>query len=417
MNTDGSRSVRALCSLFFVVACSSGEGTTPGVTPAAGGGFSSGGAAPTANGGAPAGAGGALGSGGGTTAAAGGTRPGAGGTTLGAGRTTGGTSSMAGTSNSGGASGSSGSANGGSSNGGAAGAGGGGGAGGSGAGGSSGGSGMDCTTLPPVTDYSAPGPFADAKMFTKVGPNNNYTLYRPDASLGKNGFVHPIATWGNGILTTPDQYNKTLSLVASHGFVIIACNDTMAERPCLSAGMDWLIAQNTADGPMKGKLDTNREVVIGYSWGGGAAIDTSDRPNVKATVSLHGMPPRVTNAFDLMHSPLLLFTSTGDSFVTASQYVTPNYEKSKVQTFYATLTDSTAGHLYVVDEGSSICIGAIVGFGSCGSDLKERAPTIAWLRYWACGDQNAKKFFYGADCTLCSSPWQTPQRKPTDQWQ
>jgi hypothetical protein len=286
--------------------------------------------------------------------------------------------------------------------------------------GAGGGSGTDCSTLPTVTDYSMPGPFGDAKMFTKVGPSGNYTLYRPDASLGKNGFIHPIATWGNGILTTPDQYNKTLSLIASHGFVIIGCNDTMAERPCLNAGMDWLVQQNTAEGPMKGKLDTSREVAIGYSWGGGAAIDVSDRPNIKATVSLHGMPPRVTNAFDLMHSPLLLFTSTGDMFVTASAYVTPNYEKSKVQTFYATLKNDTAGHLYPVDLGASICIGAVLGatFGACGGDVDEHAPTIAWLRYWTCGDQGAKKYFFGSDCTLCGkSPWNAQQRKPDDKWQ
>jgi hypothetical protein len=274
--------------------------------------------------------------------------------------------------------------------------------------------------LPPVTDYTMPGPFADAKMFTSVGPNSNYTLYRPDASLGKDGFIHPIATWGNGILTTPDQYNKTLSLLASHGFVIIACNDTMAERPCLNAGMDWLVQQNTAEGPMKGKLDVSKEIAIGYSWGGGAAIDVSDRPNIKATVSLHGMPPRVTNAFDLMHAPLLLFTSTGDMFVTASQYVTPNYQSSKVQTFYATLNDSMAGHLYPVDVGAGICIGAVLGatFGSCGGDIQEHAPTIAWLRYWVCGDQGAKSYFFGSDCALCGkSPWNAQQRKPDDKWQ
>jgi len=292
---------------------------------------------------------------------------------------------------------------------------------GTGSGGAAGGErGTDCSTLPAVTDYGAPGPFSDAKMFTKVGPNGNYTMFRPDTSLGKNGFVHPLATWGNGIMTTPDEYDKTLTLLASHGFVIIACNDTMAERPCLNAGMEWLIQQNTADGTLKGKLDTGREVAIGYSWGGGAAIDVSDRPNIKATVSLHGMPPRVTTAFDMMHSPLLLFTSTGDMFVTAAKYVTPNYESSKVQTFYATLKDDSAGHLYPVDMGVAICIGSILGatFGACGDDVEEHAPTIAWLRYWTCGDQGAKKFFYGSDCTLCGKkPWAAQQRKPESEWQ
>lgn len=267
-----------------------------------------------------------------------------------------------------------------------------------------------CESLPSVSDYAQPGPFADAKMFEATGPNGNYTLFRPDSSLGKDGLRHPIATWGNGIATTPDQYRSTLTLIASHGFVIIGCNDTQAERPCLSDGLDWLIEQNDAEGPLRGKLDVEREVAIGYSWGGGAAIDTSDRPNIRATVSLHGMPPRGTTAFESMHSPLLLFTSTGDTFVTPEGYVTPNYEKSTVQTFYATLDDLSAGHLYVADTDAVSCA-ASAALGTCGNAEAERAPTIAWLRYWVCNDQAAQTFFFGDDCTLCKAPWTMPQRK------
>ena len=270
--------------------------------------------------------------------------------------------------------------------------------------------GMGCGSLPPVTDYAQKGPFADAKMFSNTGPNGNYTVFRADASLGKGGFRHPIAAWGNGISTTPDQYAQTLTLIATHGFVIVACNDTQVERPCMSAGLDWLIGQD-ASGPMMGKLDITREVTIGYSWGGGGAIDTADRANVKATVSLHGMPPRGADAFAKMHAPLLLFTSTGDTFVSAAEYVTPNYQASLVQTFYATFADTSAGHLYVADQGAAVCLGAVLGLGTCQSAAVERAPTIAWLRLWACGDQNAKKLFYGDDCTLCQHPWTTPQRK------
>jgi hypothetical protein len=272
---------------------------------------------------------------------------------------------------------------------------------------------VTCEHLPAADDYGAKGPFEDATMFSGVGPDNNYTLFRPDASLGRDGFKHPIAIWGNGIGTTPDQYKQTLTLIASHGFVVIACNDTMVERPCLSAGLDWLIEQNTS-GDLQDKLDVSREVTIGYSWGGGAAIDTADRPNVKASVSLHGMPPRAPDAFAKMHAPLLLFTSSGDNFVTASKYVTPNYDKSIVQTFYATLDDADAGHLYVVDEGSILCPASGSGsstLGSCKTASSEHAPAIAWLRLWACGDDHAKKFFYGEDCQLCQSPWTNPQRK------
>jgi hypothetical protein len=270
-----------------------------------------------------------------------------------------------------------------------------------------------CPGMPAVSDYAAKGAF-DAKVFPNVGPMNNYHLFRPDTSLGKDGLKHPIAVWGNGIATTPDQYTTLLSFIASHGFVVIACNDTSAERPCLNTGIEWLVQQNTAEGPMKGKLDTSKELTIGYSWGGGAAIDTANRPNVKATVSIHGMPPRETAAWTGMKSPLLLFTSTGDTFVSASGYVTPNYNNSKVPTFYATLQENV-GHLYPIDDGAVSCVAGVLLGGPCAASIKEQAPIVAFLRLWGCGDENAKKYFYGSDCTLCKAPWKS-QNKPVDAW-
>jgi hypothetical protein len=274
-----------------------------------------------------------------------------------------------------------------------------------------GGGGGSC---PAVTDYAAKGPF-DAKVFDGVGPTGGYMLVRPDTTLGKDGFKHPVAVWGNGIATSADQYRTLLSHIASHGFVVIACPDATAERPCLNDGMEWLVKQNTAEGPMKGKLDITKELTIGYSWGGGAAIDTANRPNVKATISIHGMPPREADPWGAMKSPLLLFTSTGDTFVSAEMYVTPNYNSSKVPTFYATLQEEV-GHLYPLDEDAISCVAGILLGGPCSASIKEQAPIVAWLRLWACDDQNAKKYFYGPDCTLCKSPWKS-QNKPTGAWQ
>lgn len=141
--------------------------------------------------------------------------------------------------------------------------------------------GGSCESLPAVTDYGAPGPFNDAKMYTKTGPSDNYTIFRPSDSLGKDGFKHPIVTWGNGILTTPDMYQKLLLHVASHGFVIIGCNDTQAERPCLDAGMEWLAAQDSAAGELQGKLDTSRELAPD---GGADVLRNSAKPRHRTSV-------------------------------------------------------------------------------------------------------------------------------------
>src|SRR5262249_6881921 len=74
-------------------------------------------------------------------------------------------------------------------------------------------------TMPPVTgDYSANGPM-QSTVVNNTGPDGNYTIYRP-TTLGANGFKHPVATWGNGITTTPAYYPGLLGAVASHGFVV-----------------------------------------------------------------------------------------------------------------------------------------------------------------------------------------------------
>lgn len=48
--------------------------------------------------------------------------------------------------------------------------------------------------------------------------------------------------------------------------------------------------------------------------------------------------------------------------------------------------------------------------GPCAAAGKEQAPTVAWMRLWACDDPNARAYFHGDDCQLCQPPW-SAQRK------
>jgi hypothetical protein len=236
------------------------------------------------------------------------------------------------------------------------------------------------------------GPFPTTTV-TNTGPDGNYTVIRP-TTLGENGFKHPPTMWGNGITTTPAAYVGLLGTIASNGFVVVASNSTNVTAQLMTAGLDWLVAQNDAPGDFQGKLNPTCLVSIGYSLGGGAAVNAGSHANVVTTVSFHGL----TGNSAALHGPLLLFTSTTDTFVTAATFVTPNYNASNVQTFYATLSaagdPSNLGHILPV------------GFGD-----PERAPMVAWLRLWAYGDAGAKPYFYGDSCTLCVAPWQNPQRK------
>jgi len=229
---------------------------------------------------------------------------------------------------------------------------------------------------------------------SNTGPSGAFTMFRP-RELGANGFMHPPATWGNGVSTTPDLYTDLLNTVASHGFIVIASNSTGVTAQDVRSGLEWLIMQNDA-GDLQGKLAVKCAAAIGYSMGGGAAVGAAAHPNVIATVSLHGLQ----GAASQLNGPLLLITSTNDGFVTKAQFVKPTYDgSSKVPTIMATLN---------VPGATPDFNGHLIPLGDAGD---ERAPLIAWLRLFVYGDEAAKPWFYGSDCTLCKDPWTDIQKK------
>jgi hypothetical protein len=179
-----------------------------------------------------------------------------------------------------------------------------------------------------------------------------------------------------------------LNLIASHGIVVIASNSSTVTTQNMTDGLDWMVQQNKTAGAYEGMLDTSCLVAIGYSLGGSGAVGAGAHADVVTTVSFHG----VTGNSAALKTPLLLFTSTTDTFVTASAMVTPTFDASVVQTFYATLTaagdPSDYGHLLPVSSSDP-----------------EYAPAMAWLRLWVYGDQGGRSYFYGANATLCQAPW------------
>jgi hypothetical protein len=252
-------------------------------------------------------------------------------------------------------------------------------------------------SIAPTMDYGANGPFP-AMTVNNTGSDGMYTVFRP-TQLGMNGFKHPIATWGNGITTTPSYYPTLLTAVASHGIVVIASNSSNVTAQLMTAGLDWMIQQNSGSGEYAGKLNPTCLVTIGYSLGGGASVTAGAHKDVVVTASMHG----VQGASNTLHAPLLLLTSETDTFVVPATFVTPTFTASTVQTFYGTLSTaadpSNTGHLIPVDL-----------IGGAPNALEHKA-VIAWLRYWVYGDQGARSYFWGDDCVLCKAPWAMAQRK------
>jgi cephalosporin-C deacetylase-like acetyl esterase len=147
--------------------------------------------------------------------------------------------------------------------------------------------------------------------------------------------------------------------------------------------------QNDAAGDLQGKLDVDRAACIGYSLGGqGSVTCGATYPKAIVTVAMHpagGFPAG-------MKGPLLLFSGLMDDVCVPAQFVQPIYDASTVPTFFGMLSDAT--HFEPPLTGG-----------------RELAPMVAWLRLWVFGDEGAKPFFYGSNCTLCAAPWTMPQSK------
>ncbi|MFI5042302.1 MAG: hypothetical protein ACHQNA_10720 [Acidimicrobiales bacterium] len=259
-------------------------------------------------------------------------------------------------------------------------------------------------TLPALSDYSKMGPFATTIQTTTGGPDGGYTVVQP-MTLGQNGFKHPVATWGNGITTTPTTYTSgnpaLLQMIASHGIVVIASNSSSVTSADMVGGLDWMVAQNAASGPYQGKLDTKCLVSIGYSLGGGAAVATGAHADVVTTVAFHPV-----NNTPALHGPLLLWTSTTDTVNTPAVMVTPIFNASTVQTFYGTVTAAgdpkNEGHLLPASELNLL-----------DPVDPEYAPTMAWLRMWLYGDQGGRSYFWGTGALACQNPnWQCQTKNP-----
>ena len=248
--------------------------------------------------------------------------------------------------------------------------------------------------LPPVTDYAQKGPFATTTQ-ANVGPNNNYTVYRP-TQLGTNGFIHSPVIFGPGILTAAWMYDAFLTHLASHGFVVI-CVNSMGGGPNapgnlndMRQGLEWLVAQNSQPGVFQGKLATKRAVAMGYSIGATASVQLSSHPAVMTTVAIHGH-----DTSGDPHGPVLLLTGTSD-VITSVRRTLGTLDEAP-----AVMTALPINHLGVLTE--------LAMLGTISRSSRYVAPITAWLRYWAHGDENAKRFFGGPTCEMCSSPWITPE--------
>lgn len=261
-----------------------------------------------------------------------------------------------------------------------------------------GGTNPDTGSLPPITDPSSKGPFA-AKTIQNTGPDGQYTVYLPE-ELAPGGVLSPVVTWGNGGMTTPALY-PLLPHLSSHGFVVVASNNTMVTGDLVRAGLDWMEKQSEdASSPFYHKVDVHHAAGVGYSNGGLATLATADDPRYQTIIIISGAnvraDSRAANMPKLRTSIAYLCTDDQASKGNCAA----DYAAVKVPAFFGVMKGST--HTSVLP--------GLLGEGKYVPLLN--AATTAWLRWQIAADRTFESTFAGTDCRLCTdSNWTVEPQK------
>lgn len=252
-----------------------------------------------------------------------------------------------------------------------------------------------------TTDVTVKGPFET------VSENvDGAILYRPKEMIA--GCLYPVITWGHGAGGNPSNYTTALTLMASHGFVVIASTAGNVQDGGSSANQfnnqmvqvaDWVIKQNAnSSSVLYQKIDTTKIGAAGHSQGGYGASEAGQNPLIETSVSISGAVGSSNQK-----GPAFIICGGKDTYSGArcEDHPTASFNgTSGVPVFF--------GKCLSADHGNW-------GFEGMLADKTKPhdvvQATMAWFRYHLMGDEVYRSWFYGADCQLCKHSNWSVQRK------
>ena len=147
-----------------------------------------------------------------------------------------------------------------------------------------------------VIDQGGSGPFTAIAVSDDTLPN--YVVYRPkhiDRARQKGGELPVIIFANGGCNDTSLPFERMLSQIASHGYVVIALGamqHSLDDRPLnkspnaqMSAAIDWISAQNSEQqSDYYQAIDLNHIAFTGQSCGGAQVLATAAEPRVSTYI-------------------------------------------------------------------------------------------------------------------------------------
>ncbi len=258
----------------------------------------------------------------------------------------------------------------------------------------------------PTADPSKAGPYKTTTE-NDVGPEAGqaldgglpprFTMFRPQ-NLAEVDLCHPVITWGNGTGATPNMYGTLLRNFASHGFVVIASNNTNVARGTpapMIVGVTWVLEQNEdPSSVLYHRIDTTHIGATGHSQGAMATTQASGDSHITTSIPIEGASVQRN-----LHGPAMFFCGGADTTVSCDGAKSALNAITTLPAMYA--------ELIAADHGSWMSRGSTLS-------VADTAFT-AWMRVHLMGDAELRPWFYGPECKLCTDSAWNIDRKNMDE--
>lgn len=244
---------------------------------------------------------------------------------------------------------------------------------------------------------------------------DEFTVYRPadiKTAADKEGKL-PLVVFGNGgCANTSDAFEKFLTEIASHGYVIVAIGpyppmqgrEGMTDASLLNKAIDLMEGLSSqAESEFNGAVDLGKVAAMEQSCGGLQALDASLDPRIATTVVLNsgilkGMPGGMGGAKmkkeDLakLHAPIIYMLGGPTDIA----YENGKDDFAQIQSVPAVCASLPVGHMATYRE-------------PLGGEFAKVA--VKWLDWQLKGKEENRSFFLGAAEDRAGHPEWTVEHK------
>ncbi|RZI85727.1 MAG: alpha/beta hydrolase [Rubrivivax sp.] len=237
---------------------------------------------------------------------------------------------------------------------------------------------------PTLADLKKDGPYAVTSQTVAGNGFGGGTVYSPNTA-GKYALVAVCP----GFVSAQSSMTEMGRRLATHGFVVVTiATNTPFDFPSsratqLLAALKTVAALNT--GAVAGKVDTSRQVVSGWSMGGGGTLEAAGiTPGLVAGVAFapwHTSTAKMTS----LTVPVAIIGGTSDTIAPVSGHS---------QKFYDAIPKTTKKMLGVIT-------GADHFFPTKASEPTSYS-NISWVKRFADGDTRYSPFLTGQDAAWAS---------------